>query len=400
MEGGGAAKVSRTLPVPVSGEPAAFGVESYELAPFNEDGTPATQAGAHPFQLTTTLALNQSGLQEAAHPVELPKDLSFHLPPGLVGNPNAAAQCTMANFFALVLETNLCSPSSVVGVATVTAHEPQVAKVFTKTVPVFNLVPAQGEPARFGFEVIGKVPIVIDTSVRSGQDYGVDVERQGRDRRPPGCCRSQVTLLGRPGRSAPQQRPRLGMRGRRARSPARSASPAPPRPTLPEEPFLTLPTSCASNPAAEPVRFPMEADSWANPGTFLGAEYAWMNQRRPAAGLRRLLGAPLQPLDLGDPRTAHSRHPDGPRGRRQGPAAVNARSRSTGRGRRQGHDRDPAPGSRALALGRQRPRRLLRGRDRLRGLQRPALRSTNSQPPRPPARTPPRSARSRSRRRC
>ena len=89
--------------------------------------------------------------------MELPKDLSFHLPPGLVGNPTAASQCTMANFFSLVLETNLCSPSSVVGVATVTANEPKVA-VFTKTVPVFNLVPAQGEPARFGFEVIGKVP--------------------------------------------------------------------------------------------------------------------------------------------------------------------------------------------------------------------------------------------------
>ena len=60
-----------------------------------------------------------------------------------------------------------------VGVATVTANEPKVAHVFTKTVPVFNLVPDQGEPAKLGFEVLGVVPIVIDTAVRSGSDYGV-----------------------------------------------------------------------------------------------------------------------------------------------------------------------------------------------------------------------------------
>ena len=177
VEGGGTAKDTRTLTIPVSGEPAGYGVEDYELAPLNENGTPATRAGAHPFQLTTTLALNQTVLQGfgGRQPVELPKDLSFHLPPGLIGNPNAAAQCTMANFFALVDETNLCPPSSAVGVAAVTADEPKALKVFTKTVPVFNLVPAQGEPARFGLEVAGKVPIVIDTSVRSGHDYGVNV---------------------------------------------------------------------------------------------------------------------------------------------------------------------------------------------------------------------------------
>ena len=40
---------------------------------------------------------------------------------------------------------------------------------------MFNLVPAQGEPAQVRLEGIGKIPIVIDTSVRSGRDYGVDV---------------------------------------------------------------------------------------------------------------------------------------------------------------------------------------------------------------------------------
>ena len=76
-----------------------FGVSTYELGPFNEDGSPAIQAGAHPFQLTTTLMLNQAAGGTA---VALPKDLSFRLPPGLIGNPTAAAQCTISDFISLV----------------------------------------------------------------------------------------------------------------------------------------------------------------------------------------------------------------------------------------------------------------------------------------------------------
>jgi len=49
VEGGGAANASRVLQVPVSGESTGFGVASLELTPFNDDATPATQAGAHPF---------------------------------------------------------------------------------------------------------------------------------------------------------------------------------------------------------------------------------------------------------------------------------------------------------------------------------------------------------------
>ncbi len=60
VEGGGAAAASSVHEVTVNGEQTPFGVQSYELLPLDEDGTPATQAGSHPFQLTTALVLNQT----------------------------------------------------------------------------------------------------------------------------------------------------------------------------------------------------------------------------------------------------------------------------------------------------------------------------------------------------
>ncbi len=96
-----------------------------------------------------------------------------------------------------MLESNLCPPASVVGVATVSAYEP-IAGHVVKTVPVFNLVPSQGEPARFGLEVIGKVPIVIDTAVRTGGDYGVQASVSDATETA-GLLSSQVTLWGVPG---------------------------------------------------------------------------------------------------------------------------------------------------------------------------------------------------------
>jgi hypothetical protein len=156
----------------------------------------------------------------------------------------------------------------------VTGHEPKAAKFFTATVPVFNLVPSQGEPARFGLEVIGKVPIVIDTAVRSGKDYGVVASVKDATE-VAGLLSSQVTFWGVP--SDPGHNSSRGwecVAGGFFHN--QVGRPCPTTTELPQSPFLTNPTSCAQNPATEPVLSSTEADSWSNPGTFLGAEYAWM----------------------------------------------------------------------------------------------------------------------------
>jgi hypothetical protein len=274
VEGGGAAEASSVHDVTVNGERTPFGLQSYELLPLDSDGTPSTQAGSHPFQLTTTFVLNQTVASTAPRePAVLAKDLRFNLPPGLIGNPNAVSQCTMADFAALVDETNLCPSSSVVGVASVSAYEP-IAKLLFDTVPVFNLVPAPGEPARFGFEV-AKVPVIIDTAVRTGRDYGV-VATVTDATQAAGILSSQVTLWGVPG--DPRHNESRGWECVAGGVFANQVGkPCPASSELPQEPFLTMPTSCPANPSAEPLTSSTEADSWAQPGHYIGAEYAWLN---------------------------------------------------------------------------------------------------------------------------
>ena len=179
------------------------------------------------------------------------------------------------------------------GVATVVAHEP-ATNVLQKTVPVFNLAPSHGEPARFGFEVFGKVPIVIDTAVRSGKDYGVVVNVKEATETA-GVLSTQVTLWGDPG--DPEHDSQRGWEcvagGFFAREAKKGACPG--TSSEPEKPFLTLPTACAANPASEPFTATMEADSWTAPEVYRGAEYSWSTLSAQLLGFEGCGELPFSP---------------------------------------------------------------------------------------------------------
>ena len=101
----------------------------------------------------------------------------MNLPAGLIGDTRAVPQCTDAEF-TTINEKGLaseCPPETAIGAAQAYVFEPILVGPYGVSTPVFNLVPAQGEPARFGFQALGLFPIVIDTAVRSGGDYGVVV---------------------------------------------------------------------------------------------------------------------------------------------------------------------------------------------------------------------------------
>jgi len=174
--GGGASELVSDRGVPIESAPAGFGIEEFSLVPEEEGGGVDAQAGSHPYQLTSTLSFNRDS-EKTLTPPAIPRTLNFKLPPGQVGNPTVTPQCSDQNFAQIGKDgvVNFCPGNTVIGVAVVTASSfPGREEHFT--VPIFNLVPAPGEPARFGFEVL-KTPAVLDTSLRSGpgEDYGVTV---------------------------------------------------------------------------------------------------------------------------------------------------------------------------------------------------------------------------------
>jgi uncharacterized repeat protein (TIGR01451 family) len=171
VTGGGAAPASFTRPVAAGAGGTPFGADSFEVVPEEEGGALDARAGSHPFQLSGTVTFNQTS--DLVKPPALVRDVGFKLPPGLVGNATIIPQCSERDFaFESTSGNNLCPDDTVLGVALVTYDEPAQAGYHTDSVPLFNLVPSHGEPARFGFASL-HAPVILDTAVRNGGDYGV-----------------------------------------------------------------------------------------------------------------------------------------------------------------------------------------------------------------------------------
>jgi hypothetical protein len=176
VSGGNAPSRSGAQTITVSPDPVPYGVERFSAQAEEEGGAIARQAGGHPFQFTTTVQLNSGGWtvngngNTVVEQPALPRNLRFPLPPGQVGNATVMPQCSMEDFLThdpqhgSVLLTDKCPDEAAIGVAAVTFIAPGTLPYVREAVPVFNLPPAFGEPARFGM-MPGGDPVVIDTSL-------------------------------------------------------------------------------------------------------------------------------------------------------------------------------------------------------------------------------------------
>ncbi|HTB50106.1 MAG TPA: hypothetical protein VK701_03945 [Solirubrobacteraceae bacterium] len=269
--GGGASGVVARRALTLSNAPASFGVEDLSVVPTNEDGSVDTQAGSHPFQLTTRFQVTdglklrpERANENGPQPAGLMKDLHFDLPPGLVGNAQAIPQCTSQEFDAVVAGLyNLCPADTAIGAATVYASRLGLGEP-GYNLPLFNLVPARGEPARFGFVVL-RVPVILDTAVRTGKDYGVVVNVNNISNTL-SIFGSRVSFWGVP--ADPRHDSLRGwscIYNQEFGNGAEVFGPCPASVRPKEIPFLTLPTSCTG---PDGMRTIVESDSWEEPGAF------------------------------------------------------------------------------------------------------------------------------------
>jgi hypothetical protein len=150
------------------GSAAAFEIESFSVAARNQNETPATQAGAHPYAFTVKLGFDTGG---GAEPL---REATLHLPPGLLINPTAVPECLEAFF-----RTPRVSPHEASSSGESCPTSTQVGTIAvdvggsSRHYGLFNLVPPFGAPAAIGASP-GGTPLVFTAHLRES-DYGLDL---------------------------------------------------------------------------------------------------------------------------------------------------------------------------------------------------------------------------------
>jgi hypothetical protein len=173
VSGGGAPAASAVSSTAIGSTPAPFGVSTLSSYISGVDGQPDTQAGAHPYELTTRIDLTNELRQApqgfpADTSIQDPKDVVVDLPLGFLGSAEAAPQCTFA-------QLSSSSNAGVSGCPSDTA----VGSIVTEPAggdsidgPIYNMVPEHGVAAEFGFvDVTGAAHVLYARVVPTPAGY-------------------------------------------------------------------------------------------------------------------------------------------------------------------------------------------------------------------------------------
>lgn len=263
VSGGGAPGIAITDPTLVSEELLPFGFDAFDAqATADASGKELTQAAAHPDEYTTFIDFNTERNPRpdkgSLWPVEPPKDILVDLPAGFLGNPTILDTCTTEQLATSgISEETFCPPSSQVGLTTVRIRASGDTTKFGKgPLPIFNMEPPVGVPARFAFTFNGTI-VTLDAHLRSDGDYGLSV---GPHNTPPtlALAGSEVTFWG-----VPSSATHNSQRACPGTGPPYLGNPTCPS-GRPELPFFRMPTSCTA--PGDGYETTIRMDSWIDPG--------------------------------------------------------------------------------------------------------------------------------------
>jgi hypothetical protein len=238
---------------------ASFGLEKFDVTYTNADGSSATQAGSHPFQMTIPVYFNRL---DPTHPDGEFKDGTFEQIAGLVADPNAVPRCSTVDFLTQTFDgpVTSCPDSTALGIA---ATELTAATSYD---PVFNLQPPPGVALKLGF-IAFNTPVTIEVGLKNRPPYNgsaavIDLPQTT------GVLASVLTLWGNP--ADPAHDPLRGLCGSTPIDVSGTTEfPEPPshgecHTNAPDLPLLTLPRACQGSLASS-----YAIDSWQHPGTRL-----------------------------------------------------------------------------------------------------------------------------------
>ncbi len=256
----------QTIEKTVEKEVAPKGSEEFEFTNVPYE-TPFTQAGGHPWALTTTVELATEIVKKTRSeelevvPTSEAKDIVGGLPPGLLGDPMAVPRCPLT---LVSSSSEECPADTQIGMYL--AHINGGHELMD---PIVNVTPEAGQSAEFALENTSKqyTPLLTARLVHSAQGYGFTLV--GGSLPQLAFSTIELTFWGVP--ADPSHDP---MRGRFCRRPIVSGpiscKGGNESAGITAVPFVTMPTDCAAGAEAVTVR----ADPWDEPGSVSEGHYA------------------------------------------------------------------------------------------------------------------------------
>jgi uncharacterized repeat protein (TIGR01451 family) len=247
--------------------PGPFGFTLGEVQLMNADGSEALQAASVPAEYTTTLVwrsfasrYNGGAFSAEEYPstasVEHFKDVTAHLPPGMIGNPTATpVLCTPDEL------GGECPVESQVGIAHVYLNFGHA--VYSKFTPLYNMVAPRGVATELGFDFYG-TNVLLQAHIRP-TDYGIDVVSVDTTTSAP-VIRVDITAWGVPAEHShdPYRGTCLELGGHYDGSYGTSCPT-----TEPAKAFLRMPTGCSG----QPLPFGADTNSYEHPDKYVGVSF-------------------------------------------------------------------------------------------------------------------------------